>query len=385
MLLRRSKDLSQKDYEKTIAKGLDRAFEDAGRADGGRPGEVSIEAADLKIVVISDLHRGSGDRADDFRRSHRAYCAALGWYLEQGYELWLLGDVEELWENGIDEVLKEYQPVLALEGEFVPPRGRGLRRFYGNHDLDWSNAERVKTHLRRWLGETKVHEALRVRVREQGSDLGLLFFVHGHQGTPGSDQFAWLSRIAVRVGWRAIQRSQGWVATTPAQSPELRSKHDLAMFAWAKERATRRPRGDRPVLIAGHTHHPVFPGKPPERPTDADLAKLRADLARERDPARRAALRGKLELVLAERRGDLYTPPPMTPPCYFNTGCSSFPDGDVTCLEISGEELHDTEMADVADGRGKVRLIRWLNNEGEPRPHQLAAQPLRAILEEVNR
>ena len=67
--------------------GLTEAHERAGRRD--------IELAELRAAA-RDHDRGVGDGANDFRRCEPAYCAALGWYLEQGYELWLLGDVEEL-------------------------------------------------------------------------------------------------------------------------------------------------------------------------------------------------------------------------------------------------------------------------------------------------
>ena len=86
-----ARHLGEQAYRRRIGKGLTEAHGRAGRRD--------IELSDLRAVVFSDHHRGVGDGADDFRRCEPAYCAALGWYLEQGYELWLLGDVEELWEN----------------------------------------------------------------------------------------------------------------------------------------------------------------------------------------------------------------------------------------------------------------------------------------------
>jgi hypothetical protein len=276
--------------------------------------------------------------------------------------------------------VKRYGAVLELERRFVAPAGPGLRRFYGNHDLDWSNGKNARRHL----GDIPVREALRLQVREDGSDLGRLFLVHGHQGTPGSDRFKWIARFAVRNVWRAIQRSQGWVATTPAQDVAIRGKHDRAMLASALRRAREESAGRRAVLIAGHTHHPVFPGSLPHRPDEEDAARLTAALDAERDPARRAAIHAELELVLADLRGEDYDPPDFTLPCYFNTGCASFPDGDVTCLEINGEPLADAELTDPADGRGKIRLVRWLNNDGKPNPHELAAASLRRVFADLN-
>lgn len=388
MKIKRSDQLNNAEYASAIDKGLSRVFDGAPRSwrkwrRKAAATRIAVEARDLKIVVFSDLHRGSGDGADDFRRSHRAYRAALGWYREQGYELWLLGDVEELWENSAAEVLEEYEAVLQLEQEFLG-EGPGLRRFYGNHDLDWSKRARVEAVLGSWLGGTSVLESLCLEVREDGEPLGLLFFVHGHQGTPGSDKMAWISRIAVRRVWRGVQRAQGWVATTPAQDSAIRSKHDLAMFAWAKARAQTEAPGQRPVLVAGHTHHPVFPGTLPVVPTETELRMLRDELANAGDSAIRARIAARVELMAAQMWEEPYAVPAIDPPCYFNTGCCSFPDGDVTCLEFSGEMLWDPKMSDKEDGRGKIRLVRWLNNDGEPVPHELAAKSLREILSAVN-
>ncbi len=390
MALRCSPEDKYQEYARGIARGLDKAFRPPAlswwqpwrRRSAQRSVEVQVEAEQLKVIVFSDLHRGKFDKADDFRRAHRAYRAALGWYLEQGYELWLLGDVEELWENKAKDIVAKYEEALELERCFVAPGGPGLRRFYGNHDLDWSRPKWVKEHLADWLDGTPVIESLRLHVREGGQPRGMFFFVHGHQGTRSSDTLAAVSRLPVRYVWPAIQRTQGWIATTPAESPDLRDKHDRAMADWAMARARSERRHARPVLVAGHTHHPIFPGEPPQRPQGEQLAALREELAGEQNPAGRAELRGRIELMRAELWEPPYNPPSIVPPCYFNTGCASFPDGDVTCLELNGEQLVDAE--DTRDGRGKIRLVRWLDNNGNPQPHQLASRPLRHVLEEVN-
>jgi len=200
VILDRSAQLAKPEYIEKVAKALDKVYDPprgwlARRRAKGRRLVEAAELKDLKIVVMSDLHRGMGDKADDFRRSHRAYRAALGWYVEQGYALWLLGDVEELWENSPEQVICHYKEVLALEREFI---GRGgLRRFYGNHDLDWSKPKTVRKYLDHWIGDTPIIESLRLEVTDDGKPLGTLFFVHGHQGTPGSDVFAPISRLAV--------------------------------------------------------------------------------------------------------------------------------------------------------------------------------------------
>ena len=340
--------LGQDAYSKRIAKGLDNAYD--------RAETDAVDVSSLRAVVFSDHHRGRGDGADDFRRCEQAYCAALGWYLEHGYELWLLGDVEELWENRPKHVVERYGRVLALERDF----GARLRRFFGNHDMAWRREKNVRRFLTEHLPGARVGEALRLTVTDGGRPLGTLFLVHGHQGTLDSGNLLVVpfSRFVVRFIWAALQRARGFANTSPATDAVLRGKHDIAMAAWADAHP------ERTVLLAGHTHRPVFPG---QFPPDA------AALAAEREAAYRAATgdelpgaRAELELARVRvARAEAYEAPELERPCYFNTGCCSFGDGDVTGLELDG---------------GKVRLVRWLEDGRSASPRELAAAELQAVL-----
>src|SRR3954466_976703 len=109
---------SDSKYEASIRKGLDAAL--------GRAAEEPLDPVRDRIVVFSDHHKGVGDPADDFRRCEHAYSAALGYYLEAGYRLFILGDGEELWEERAGPVIERYRPVLDLEAEFS--RRGGLER-----------------------------------------------------------------------------------------------------------------------------------------------------------------------------------------------------------------------------------------------------------------
>lgn len=314
-----------------IDKGLDAAFRRAKRQ--------SFDPARERIAIFSDHHKGIGDRADDFRRCEHAYSAALGYYLQAGYRLFVLGDAEELWEERAGPVIERYGDVLGLEAQFAR-HGEGVVRFYGNHDDQWASRRQVDKHLRPVFGTLEVQESLRLQVDRPGGTPVTLFFVHGHQGRADSDRWGWFSRRFVRHVWRPLQRRTGLSPTTPARDFGLRAKHDRAMYEWAR----RRP--DDVVLIAGHTHRPVFarcvPDPPPTRPI-AELERALEQAAGAGDAARAAAVRAELEYArTAVRRPDRVLT--VSPPCYFNTGCCSFPDGDVTGLEIA---------------EGEIRLVRW--------------------------
>jgi hypothetical protein len=326
-------------YKRRIKKGLDRAF------DAKATEVVSASVDDLRLVVFSDHHKGGRDGADDFRRCERAYNAALAYYFELGYQLYLLGDAEELWECDAGKVLGSYPRTLELELAFHDA-GR-LQRFWGNHDDQWSRPKAVARHLAAFEG-LRVREALKVEVT--GDESGLLFFAHGHQGTPDSDRWGWLSRLPVRFIWAPIQRFTKIASTTPSKDWELRERHDAAMFAWACGHP------ERPILIAGHTHRPVFRNEKPQPKTAAG------------EPADDALARALEEWNLAEQRR--VDPPAIDvdPPCYFNTGCCSFGDGDITGLEIAD---------------GQIRLVRWPDDDHKPVRKALASAELPEILSSV--
>ena len=338
-------------YQRDIASGLSKAF------DAAATEEQELDLAKAKMVVFSDHHKGARDGADDFLRCERAYAAALAYYLEEGFTLFALGDVEELWECSPKEVVREYGKTLELEAQFH--RAGRYERFWGNHDDNWRHPKEVKKYLEKdeLFPGLQVREALKLRVVRAGEHLGLLFFVHGHQGTLDSDRFAWFSRRFVRHVWRPVQRRLKMASTTPSRDFDLRHRHDLAMYSWARTHAA------KPVLIAGHTHRPVFwKSRPPaveesEQELEQRLETLRA--SKTASSQKLAELRARLEFVRAGGREQ--GPPPITidPPCYFNTGCCSFGDGDVTGIEIVG---------------GKIRLVRWPDDAGLPLPKLLAPE-----------
>ena len=343
-------------FQRAIGKGLSKAFDDKATE------EHELELDTAKLVVFSDHHKGARDGADDFQRCERAYMAALGYYLEEGHRLYVLGDVEELWENSPDEPLEAYAKALELEAEFHR-QGR-YERFWGNHDDYWGHSPKVEKRLWRYYPQLKVREALKLRITSRGESLGLLFLVHGHQGTVESQRFAWFSKLVVRYFWRPLQRRFGFSATTPATNWELRARHNQALFAWARSHPA------KPVLIAGHTHKPVFGTSSPPKPDHRPLPEVEAELdsARAKSPTDRdkiALLRAELDWIEAIERGAEPAPIPIEPPCYFNTGCCSFPDGDVTGIEIAD---------------GMVRLVRWPDDDGRALPKILVEDELRKIL-----
>jgi UDP-2,3-diacylglucosamine pyrophosphatase LpxH len=349
-------------FTRTIHRALDAAFERALDQEE-REGPAVLDVRTARYIIFSDQHKGKRDGADDFLVCERAYNAALAYYNRLGYTLILLGDVEELWEEWPEPVVRSYRHTLALEGEFHRD-GRYLR-FWGNHDDAWSHTDLVEQWLVPALGDLplRVRETLLLHIRDGESELGRILLLHGHQGTFASDRISPFSKFAARYFWRPIQRIFKIKVNTPATDFKLRYAHENAMYAWSEAQ-------DKLVLIAGHTHRPVFKSESEEdlarRALEAAEEKLARDPENPRLQAQVAGLAAELEWVLAQNQLSPRNLPRIEfkKPSYFNSGCCAFLDGDVTGLEIAD---------------GEIRLVRWPDDEDRPLPRVLA----QAKLEEV--
>ena len=100
----------------------------------------------MKLIVMSDMHRGDGSGADDFAKNSLIYRCALKHYLEEGFTYIELGDAEELWENdNFDQIYITHTPVYDLLMKFHDPDPEKTRylKTWGNHDLYWKDNEAI--------------------------------------------------------------------------------------------------------------------------------------------------------------------------------------------------------------------------------------------------
>jgi UDP-2,3-diacylglucosamine pyrophosphatase LpxH len=320
----------------------------------------------LKLVVFSDHHRGGRDGADQFSLCKPAYHAALGYYLEAGFELVLLGDVEDLWQVSPEVAIKSYQDTLRLETAFAE-QGH-YTRIWGNHDNLWQDRDAVQKYLRPYLAGTTPVEAMLLTLTHEDKKLGDLFFAHGHQGTGFSDRYASFSQPFVRYVFNPLQRFIKYPITTPAQNYELRYQHERAMFDWSREQ-------QQLILITGHTHRPVFTSETHGQYLREELDNLKVTLSRSTSTEKHAEVQDRiyqktaeLHWVLAQTNGlDLELAVDALP-CYFNTGCCSFSDGDITGLELED---------------GEIRLVRW-PDAGNPWRRVLRRAGLREVFEKLS-
>jgi UDP-2,3-diacylglucosamine pyrophosphatase LpxH len=212
----------------------------------------------MKLVCMSDMHRGDGSGADDFAQNSLIYRCALEHYLENGFTYVELGDAEELWENdNFDQIYITHTSVYELLAKFHDPDPGKTRylKVWGNHDLYWKDNEAV---YRTLFPGIEVHEGiiLETGLREGGGEKSgsAILLIHGHQADPKcSGEAAAVSRFFVHHFWLDLQRCGVKDPTRAALNPGLCNEVGKRLHEWAS-------RNDQGIaaIIAGHTHRAVF-------------------------------------------------------------------------------------------------------------------------------
>jgi predicted phosphodiesterase len=304
---------------------------------------IPFECKTGRFIIFSDQHKGAKNGADDFATNETTYLAALEYYYDQGFHFIAMGDCEELWENTILAVKKHQQPSFERERRFIPRNA--FIKIFGNHDLYWSNDPFAPIQLKDIFKEpVPIHEGVVLQTTVSGKTLNI-FCTHGHQGDLMSDG-NWFSKFFVSKVWAPLQMVLKINPNTPAYDTQLKTLHNELMYEWSSQQ-------ENLLLITGHTHQPVFASM-------THLERLYGQLLlarQQKDQDKIDALEKEIAVrkLEASRVAGQFT---AVKPCYFNSGCCCYDDGDITGIEIDG---------------GCIRLIKWHSKTGE---HQ------RIILEE---
>ncbi len=306
---------------------------------------VPFEMEQAKFIIFSDQHKGAKNGADDFMSSETNYVEALKYYELNGYHFISLGDSEELWENTVFAVQKHNKLAFEAEGKFISKNA--FIKIFGNHDLDWGNDPFVDLYMKTIYKESlKVYEGVLLQTTVNKRKLKILC-THGHQGDKQSDG-NWFSKFFVAKIWAPLQAYLRINPNTPAYDSRLKTLHNSIMYDWSADQKDL-------LLVTGHTHQPVF-----ESLTHLERLYRRLRIAeREGNLEEINGLKKEIEIRKFQLTGNDLGFIGMKP-CYFNSGCCCFSDGDITGLEIL---------------LGKVMLIKWKLNNGIPE---------RIILEEVS-
>ena len=132
----------------------------------------------MRTAIVSDLHLGLGSGADLLRRER--FRALLAERLEGADRLVLLGDVLELRDRPLTEVLAATAPVLATLGEAFA--GREIVIVPGNHDHHL---------IETWLERRALTGTPALELEQSGEPEGIAFETLAAQAQPASVTFAY--------------------------------------------------------------------------------------------------------------------------------------------------------------------------------------------------
>lgn len=234
--------------ERALNKAFDKAAEN----------EIIFTNAD-KIVIFSDLHRGTNDWGDDFAHNQLIFFHALRSYKEQGFTYIENGDGDELGENWFfSRILRAHSHVHWLMREFH--REGKFHLVYGNHDMIRRFPFVANGLLKQYYDkpdvegnsppkEFAVHEALVLKHQESGKRI---FIVHGHQADWFNNYLWWLGTAFLPLWKGVFQKALGLKdPTSPAKNRWKRNHITENLKSWVEK--------TKQITIAGHTHQSELP------------------------------------------------------------------------------------------------------------------------------
>jgi UDP-2,3-diacylglucosamine pyrophosphatase LpxH len=209
-----------------------------------------------KIVLMSDCHRGDGSWADSFLKNECICYAALQHYYVNGYIYIEAGDGDELWENKkLSPIITVHKDIFQLIDRFH--REHRFHMIFGNHDIIKRNRPEKNAGLYYYYDEPQkkcerlfdglqVHEGLILRYR----DCRNILVTHGHQVDPLNSTFWRLARCLVRRLWKPLEQFGLNDPTSAAKNYKKKAAIERKLIDWVDQTEC--------MLIAGHTHRPVF-------------------------------------------------------------------------------------------------------------------------------
>jgi UDP-2,3-diacylglucosamine pyrophosphatase LpxH len=301
-----------------------------------------------KYTIISDIHLGDGGGADDFRHNVKTLTNALNHYNKNGYNLILLGDIEEFWQFDLEKIVKQYKrTVYKAIKAFGDER---VYRVFGNHDLEWrSLPDPIRKHPARYGSATEA-----IKMKDKEGTIRILL-VHGHQGDKTVAKHIWRSRFLGRL-YKKIEPYFKIDRPTSAIQSQITKNYEQIMYSWAKS--------EQAILICGHSHRAIFASKSYTDQLREKISKLESEIAvnpadaklMERNRTKIEELRHKYREEKRRKRDIDPTESRGKPiPCYFNTGCALYT-GGITAIEIA----HDA-----------IRLVKWHRDATKHHPFEV--------------
>ncbi len=209
-------------------------------------------------VIAADLRMGDGGKKDELEGARKAVFSVLGrWYLPRGYTLVLNGDVEDLRDFWLKDILAAWPKMYALFDAFS--EGGRLRKIVGERDLAL---------LR--LGSYPYELSHGLRLDGPKNSILLL---HGHQASPPYAGRDYLSDYMQRYLHRAMRRER----RLPEDDKRERYKTEQRLYRSASRLGI--------VAIEGHTRRPLFESLTKREIVRAEIDRLLGEAPGPRPPS----------------------------------------------------------------------------------------------------
>ncbi len=211
-----------------------------------------------KIVMMSDCHRGDGSWADAFSKNRNICYCALNNYYNNGFIYIELGDGDELWDNKrMSNIIGNHKDIFRLLSKFYQ-EGR-FYSLFGNHDMQKDSKLYAKENLSYYfhsrlkkkiplLPNIKFHESIVLYYEKLDEKI---FLIHGHQVDFKNYRIWKFSSALFRYLWKPLALFGIKDPTRTAKNYIEKEKVDRRLINWIDD--------NDQILIAGHTHRPMFP------------------------------------------------------------------------------------------------------------------------------
>ena len=275
-----------------------------------------------KVLIISDLHMGTGSRDDLNYNGAMLTCLLEEYYFKDGWILVLNGDIEELQRYSLDLIREKWAGLYRVFSLFAD--NNRLYKTIGNHD--------EQLLLKRYSSYPyPLHDVLKI-------ETGIVpaFVYHGHQ----------LSRVysnyikIIGIGIRYILKPFGIKNITDSRSPRRKFYIEKKAYAFSIK--------NNCLSIIGHTHRPLFESLGRfdyimfeierlclDYPASQGEARLRIEneVTTLRNDLRKLKRKEKRDVLRQSLYGD-----ELPVPCLFNSGCALDKKG-INAIEITDKDI----------------------------------------------
>lgn len=205
---------------------------------------------------MSDCHRGKKDIYDNFSKNENIFLSALDYYYKKGFVYIELGDGDDLWEvKKCTDIVKSNILTFNIIKKFYNS-GRFFM-LYGNHDITKSSPKVMDACFYNYYNEkTKEDETLLKGLNTYESLILKynnydIFLIHGHQVDYLNSTVWKFTRFLVRSLWRTLENMGIKDPTSSIKNYKVAKNTEKKLESWSIK--------NKKILIAGHTHRPVFP------------------------------------------------------------------------------------------------------------------------------